>query len=231
MGKKYFCEYCERSFRDTIEVRRKHRRSATHQAAKFAFEIDLLRKYQNKLDPPRLMTILPHEEYRILAEVLAKPSACKFHFDQQQSQQSLCKYGDRCKNSHMLNQSQIVHYKDTFLSKFSSIALYPQNIPAAVAFAPTIPWQSNRQLKKEIYQNLWLEQRFGMDKKSTGLISDLLSRNSTRDYNNHYWHKWSAPMNAEGWCNIRQLTHDLSSAKRFGNVSDAWGNPIAAIVL
>ncbi|XP_065063743.1 zinc finger matrin-type protein 5-like [Rhopilema esculentum] len=77
MGRRYFCEYCNRAFADTLPTRKRHLKSIQHQR---------LRKlhYDSFKDAATLLA----------EEALKKP--CKNFF-----QYGNCKFGDGCQFSHV----------------------------------------------------------------------------------------------------------------------------------
>ena len=199
MGRGYYCEYCDRSFRDTVKDRRKHRQTDRHQIAKLEYDICLLRTIYTKLCQINnniksgdtwswLRTTFENpDEYKIFMEVITKPIACKFNIynNNNREHEQRCKYGDRCKNSHMLNQSQIIQYKDKFLNHLYNCFQISRKSLSNLPFLNTFCWpisvdqfrpfsiSSKRQLKKDICLNIWLEERFGMEKRSEELIRQL----------------------------------------------------------
>ncbi|XP_042905808.1 zinc finger matrin-type protein 5 isoform X2 [Parasteatoda tepidariorum] len=77
MGKRYYCDYCERSFADGAENRKKHLASVHHQK--------LRKTHYDTFQSPSLL----------LEENNAKRPCRKFH------QEGHCDYGSCCKYSHL----------------------------------------------------------------------------------------------------------------------------------
>lgn len=155
MTRKYFCDYCQRTFRDTVDDRRTHQQSTIHKNFKFQYEIDFLRK-QTKLYSSVLQFVFSSEDLSILNEIITKPTVCRFFADNQ------CRYGVLCKNSHRLTETQIHEHKDRFLKLFSST----KKFDLIVDRKPLLEHLSKRKLKKELSINLWLEKRFEIDVRS-----------------------------------------------------------------
>ncbi|XP_037548419.1 zinc finger matrin-type protein 5 [Nematolebias whitei] len=81
MGKRYYCDYCDRSFQDNMHNRKKHLNGVQHHRAKKAW-----------FDQFRDATAILLDEQR------KKP--CKF------IQQGICGFGSNCKFSHMSEEEQ-----------------------------------------------------------------------------------------------------------------------------
>ncbi|XP_049594327.1 zinc finger matrin-type protein 5 isoform X2 [Syngnathus scovelli] len=77
MGKRYYCDYCERSFQDNMHNRKKHLFGVQHQRAKKAW-FDHFRSYAD-----------------ILKDEQAKKPCRKF------LQRGICDFGPSCRFSHM----------------------------------------------------------------------------------------------------------------------------------
>ncbi|XP_019727743.1 zinc finger matrin-type protein 5 [Hippocampus comes] len=77
MGKRYYCDYCERSFQDNMHNRKKHLFGVQHQRAKKAW-FDHFRGYAD-----------------ILKDEQAKKPCRKF------LQRGICDFGPSCRFSHM----------------------------------------------------------------------------------------------------------------------------------
>lgn len=77
MGKRYYCDYCDRSFQDNMHNRKKHLNGVQHHRAKKAW-------FDNFKDPEA-----------ILLEEQAKKPCRKF------LQKGICDFGPSCRFSHM----------------------------------------------------------------------------------------------------------------------------------
>ncbi|KFQ56879.1 PREDICTED: zinc finger matrin-type protein 5-like, partial [Nestor notabilis] len=80
MGKRYFCDYCDRSFQDNLHNRKKHLNGVQHLRAKRAW-YDLFR-----------------DAAAILQEEQTKKPCRKF------LQTGQCDFGSNCRFSHMTEQ-------------------------------------------------------------------------------------------------------------------------------
>lgn len=173
MGRKYYCEYCEREFCDTLEDRRKHRQSASHLLARNEFYTHLLRKYYLKYGE-RLFPHFTYDELSLFLEIIKKPNSCKYHHFQQSNstETSICKHGERCANSHRLNYEQISHWRSVFLNRVTILS--SQKLLSSNDERPVL---SKRKIKKDIMLNLWLERTHHMDDRSKKLMQQLIMRN------------------------------------------------------
>uniref|UniRef100_A0A8C6WPE3 Zinc finger matrin-type protein 5 n=1 Tax=Neogobius melanostomus TaxID=47308 RepID=A0A8C6WPE3_9GOBI len=77
MGKRYYCDYCDRSFQDNMHNRKKHLNGVQHHRAKKAW-------FDNFKDPKA-----------ILIDEQAKKMCRKF------LQKGICDFGPNCRFSHM----------------------------------------------------------------------------------------------------------------------------------
>lgn len=77
MGKRYYCDYCDRSFQDNMHNRKKHLNGVQHHRAKKAW-------FDNFKDPKAILT-----------EEQAKKPCRKF------LQKGICDFGTHCRFSHM----------------------------------------------------------------------------------------------------------------------------------
>ncbi|XP_061555427.1 zinc finger matrin-type protein 5 [Phycodurus eques] len=84
MGKRYYCDYCERSFQDNMHNRKKHLFGVQHQRAKKAW-FDHFRGYAD-----------------ILKDEQAKKPCRKF------LQRGICDFGPSCRFSHM-SEAELFH--------------------------------------------------------------------------------------------------------------------------
>ncbi|XP_077449566.1 zinc finger matrin-type protein 5 isoform X3 [Stigmatopora argus] len=84
MGKRYYCDYCERSFQDNMHNRKKHVYGVQHQRAKKAW-FDHFRGYED-----------------ILKAEQAKRPCRKF------LQRGICDFGTSCRFSHM-SEADLFH--------------------------------------------------------------------------------------------------------------------------
>ncbi|XP_003965546.2 zinc finger matrin-type protein 5 [Takifugu rubripes] len=80
MGKRYFCDYCDRSFQDNMHNRKKHLNGVQHHRAKKAW-FDHFK-----------------DSSAVLDEEQAKKPCRKF------MQKGICDYGPNCRFSHMTEQ-------------------------------------------------------------------------------------------------------------------------------
>ncbi|RWS16126.1 zinc finger matrin-type protein 5-like protein [Dinothrombium tinctorium] len=105
MGKVFYCEYCERSFKDCPKTRKTHLKSNEHKAnvhlynQQFKDEIDILKEEVNK-------------------------TACHFF------QKGACRYGEQCLNSH-LTVEKFDHLKAKVFSKIYSGHLNMQSLASS----------------------------------------------------------------------------------------------------
>ncbi|XP_017265978.1 zinc finger matrin-type protein 5 [Kryptolebias marmoratus] len=81
MGKRYYCDYCDRSFQDNMHNRKKHLNGVQHHRAKKAW-FDQFRD----------------SEAILLDEQIKRP--CRF------LQKGICGFGSNCKFSHMSEEEQ-----------------------------------------------------------------------------------------------------------------------------
>lgn len=78
MGKRYYCEYCDRAFLDNVSARKKHLASSLHQQQRDSW-YDKFKSRQQKLE-----------------EQLKKPRVCRYYL-----QQGSCTFGPACRYRHM----------------------------------------------------------------------------------------------------------------------------------
>lgn len=78
MGKRYYCQYCNRAFLDNLNARKKHLASAAHHQQREAWYDKFKDKRQR------------------LTEQLEKPRVCRYYL-----QQGSCAFGPSCRYRHM----------------------------------------------------------------------------------------------------------------------------------
>lgn len=182
MGKQYYCDYCQRSFRDTVQDRKRHCQSQAHCHAKIQHEFNHLERLVRRFGQQNLELLFSAEDVTRLREILAKRKGCKFHLDGVAQQTlktvtSQCRYGLLCKNSHLLNDDQIDCCRTHFLNILSQQTTL-NNLKACHHHRHcwTIT-MSKRQLRKELFLNIWLENRFNFNTdKRNDLIGQMLTK-------------------------------------------------------
>ncbi|XP_039256980.2 zinc finger matrin-type protein 5-like [Styela clava] len=78
MGRRYYCEFCDRAFLDNLNARKKHVVSSTHQQLRKAY-YDKFKTKQQKLN-----------------DELAKPRICKYY-----QNSGNCQFGSSCRYRHI----------------------------------------------------------------------------------------------------------------------------------
>lgn len=89
MGKRYYCEYCNRAFLDNLTARKKHLASAAHHQQREAW-------YEKFKDKRQRLT-----------EQLQKPRICRYYL-----QQGSCSFGPSCRYRHMTDEEVLKIQRD-----------------------------------------------------------------------------------------------------------------------
>ncbi|CAG5867450.1 unnamed protein product [Menidia menidia] len=92
MGKRYYCDYCDRSFQDNMHNRKKHLNGVQHHRAKKAW-------FDQFREPS--FDFLSKDSAAILYDEQLKKPCRKF------LQKGICDFGSNCRFSHMSEEEQL----------------------------------------------------------------------------------------------------------------------------
>lgn len=176
MAKHFDCEYCHKSFKDTIEKRRKHRASQLHRQFRVQAKVHQLKELFGRLNSGQVVSHFDSNELKTIHELFQKPKACNWHFASAlttgEPNTSQCRYGQvRCKDNHTMNDEQIDQATNEFTERLMNILKQESNKSQQEYTRILQTKQSKRQLKRDIFLNRWLETRFGLNQRNDIVLS------------------------------------------------------------